>query len=67
MTSAFFNDRSAAALSPVLPKGTIDLVRLFSLDRLAAGRRQLVCRWRQDNDGRLSCVWELDIVLIPRR
>jgi len=67
MASAFFNVRSAAVPSPVLLTGTIDLVRLFALDRLVVSRRQLVCRWRRDDDGRLSCIWEPDVVPVPRR
>jgi hypothetical protein len=66
MTSAFFNVRSAVVPGSVSPKDTIDLVRLFALDRLVVGRRQLVCRWRQDDDGRLSCFWEPDIGPLPR-
>jgi hypothetical protein len=46
--------------------GTTDFVRLFALDRLPAERQRLVCRWRQDADGRLSCIWEPDIVLYWR-
>jgi hypothetical protein len=43
-----------------------DLNRLFGLDRLPA-RPQLVCRWHRDSDGRLTCLWEPDIVVIPQR
>ena len=63
MTSAFLNVRSAVAPSAVSLKITTDFVRLFALDRLRADRQRLVCRWRQDADGRLSCSWEPDIVV----
>jgi hypothetical protein len=68
MTSAFLNVRSAVAPSIVsrqgaIDRGTTDFVRLFALDRLRADRQPLVCRWRQDADGRLSCIWEPDIGL----
>ena len=36
----------------------IDLVHLFALDRLPAGRRRLVCRWHRV-EGRLGCIWGL--------
>src|SRR3981081_1877882 len=42
-----------------------DLLRLFALDNLPAARRQLVCHWRRDADGRLSCSWEPDIAPHP--
>ena len=71
MTAAFLNVRSAIAPGTVsgpgaIDRGTTDFVRLFALDRLRADRRRLVCRWRQDADGRLSCSWEPDIVLYWR-
>ena len=44
-----------------------DLVRLFALDDLPAARRQLVCHWHRDADGRLACTWEPDIVPNPQR
>jgi hypothetical protein len=44
-----------------------DLARLFALDRLPAVRRQLVCHWRRQADGRLACSWEPDIAPIPHR
>jgi hypothetical protein len=44
-----------------------DLARLFALDDLPAVRRQLVCHWRRDADGRLTCSWEPDIAPIPHR
>jgi hypothetical protein len=44
-----------------------DLERLFALDGLSAARRQLVCHWRRDADGRLSCSWEPDITSLPHR
>jgi hypothetical protein len=72
MTAAFLNVRSAAAPSAVsrpgaIDRSTTDFVHLFALDRLRADRQRLVCRWRQDADGRLSCSWEPDIVLDWRR
>jgi hypothetical protein len=71
MTAAFLNVRSAAmpnAVSPaVAPRDTKDFVRLFALDRLPIRRPRLVCRWFVDVDGRLSCLWEPDIVPVPRR
>ena len=67
MVSAFFNVRSGAAPSTVSLKDTRDLVRLFALDCLRVERRRLVCRWILDADGRLSCLWEPDIVPVPRR
>jgi hypothetical protein len=44
-----------------------DLVRLFALDNLPAARRQLVCHWHRQPDGRLACSWEPDIAPIPHR
>ena len=41
-------------------RAAVDLVRLFALDRLPA-RRRLVCHWHRQPDGRLACVWEVDI------
>jgi hypothetical protein len=71
MTSAFLDVRSAVAPGTVshpraINRGTTDFVRLFALDRLRAERQRLVCHWRQDADGRLSCSWEPDIVLNRR-
>jgi hypothetical protein len=71
MTAAILNVRSAVAPGTVprpgaIDRGTTDFVRLFALDRLPAERQRLVCRWRQDADGRLSCIWEPDIVLYGR-
>ena len=52
----------------VQPTATVtNLVRLFALDDLPATRRQLVCHWHRDADGRLACTWEPDIALIPQR
>lgn len=58
-----------AAEPDVVPThtATIDLVRLFALDRVPAGRRRLVCRWHREADGRLACIWEPDIVALPQR
>jgi hypothetical protein len=41
---------------------TVDLVKLFGIDRLPSGRR-LVCRWHREPDGRIACHWEPDISL----
>ena len=60
MNAAFLNVRSASMPSTVSPQGARDLVRLFALDRLRIRRLRLVCRWRVDADGRLSCLWEPD-------
>jgi hypothetical protein len=58
MKAAILEIRPAAAPGIVPPKGTTtDLVRLFALDRLPAGRRRLVCHWRRNADGRLACIW----------
>jgi hypothetical protein len=72
MISAFLNVGLAMTPGAVSPQGmanlrTTDVVRLFGLDRRRVNRQRLVCRWRQDDDGRLSCSWELDAVLTPRR
>jgi hypothetical protein len=68
MTSAFLNVRPAVGPNAVscpgaIDRGTTDFVHLFALDHLRADRQRLVCRWRQDADGRLSCSWEPDIVV----
>jgi hypothetical protein len=57
-----------AAESGVIPttRATKDFVRLFALDRVPIGRRQLVCHWHRV-DGRLASIWEPDIVPIPQR
>lgn len=66
MNAAILDIRPAAAPSIVSSKSaTTDLVRLFALDRLPVGRRRLVCHWRHDAHGRLACIWEPDIALIP--
>jgi hypothetical protein len=68
MTAAILDVCPAAPPGIVPPKGaTSDLARLFALDCRPASRRQLVCHWRRDADGRLACIWEPDIVLIPNR
>jgi hypothetical protein len=78
MTAAILEIRPAAPPGIVPPQGattkgattkgaTTNLVRLFALDCLPAGRRTLVCHWRRDADGRLACTWEPDIVVIPNR
>jgi hypothetical protein len=60
--------RPATALGVVQSTAAAtDLVSLFALDDLRAIRRQLVCHWRRDADGRLACSWEPDIALIPQR
>jgi hypothetical protein len=68
MTAAILDVRPAAPPGIVLPKrATTDFVRLFALDCRPAGWRRLVCHWHRDADGRLACIWEPDIVLIPNR
>jgi len=67
MNAAFLNARLATMPSAVTPKDTKDFVRLFALDCLRIEHRRLVCRWVLDADGRLSCLWEPDIVPVPRR
>jgi hypothetical protein len=57
---------AAAPLAVHTDREAIDLNRLFRLDRLP-DRPQLVCRWHRDSDGRLTCLWEPDIVVIPQR
>ena len=44
-----------------------DLLRLFALYDVAAVRRQLVCLWRRQADGRLACTWKPDIAPTPHR
>jgi hypothetical protein len=66
MNAAFFNVRSAAMPSAVSPKDTRDFVRLFGLDHLRIRRLRLVCHWYLDADGRLSCVWETDVVAVDQ-
>jgi hypothetical protein len=66
MTAAILDIRPAVLPGNVSPDGAaIDLVRRFALDRLPAGRRLLVCRWRREADGRLSCIWEPEIEIVP--
>ncbi len=67
MTAAFLDVRSAVAPGSVSSKDTRDLVRLFALDRPQIDRQRLVCRWRVEADGRLSCIWEPDIIPGPWR
>jgi hypothetical protein len=68
MTAAILAVRLAAPPGIVSRNGaTTNLVHLFGLDRLPVGRRQLVCHWHRDADGRLACIWEPDIALIPHR
>jgi hypothetical protein len=76
MTFTFLGSECAPILLDVLPAAepgiiptnaaTIDVVRLFALDRPPVGRRWLVCRWHRAGD-RLACIWEPDIVPIPQR
>jgi hypothetical protein len=67
MTSAFLNvglRLAPGAISPLgkTNKGATDLVTLFALDHLRVECWPLACRWHRDDDGRLSCIWEPDIV-----
>jgi hypothetical protein len=61
-------DVRPAAEPGIIPTNAvaIDLVRLFALDSPSVGRRRLVCHWHRA-DGRLSSIWEPDIVPIPQR
>ena len=66
MTTAILDSRPAVV--PDLarkPDTAAGLVRLFALDTLPPHRTALTCRWRRDADGRLSALWEPDIVLVP--
>jgi hypothetical protein len=66
--SGILATRSAAEPSaPSSKVAATDLARVFALDNLPALRRQLVCHWRRDADGRLACHWEPDIAPIPHR
>jgi hypothetical protein len=65
MTAAILAVRPAPVPGIVSPEGAAELVRVFALERPPA-RRQLVCHWRRDADGRLTCVWEPDIVAVPQ-
>jgi len=73
MTTAILKVRPAAAPRTDAQRGTRELVRLRALDHTAwqHGARwrdraparacpPLVCRWHQDADGRLICIWEPD-------
>ncbi|HEV8030554.1 MAG TPA: hypothetical protein VGP42_06000 [Stellaceae bacterium] len=62
-------DIGPAAEPRIVPAsaGATDLVRLFALDRVPAGRQRLVCHWHRSADGRLACIWEPDIVPLPQR
>jgi hypothetical protein len=61
------HDIRPAAKPGIVSSNAIDLVRLFVLDNLPVARRQLVCHWRRQADGRLACAWEPDIAPIPNR
>ncbi|MEA3198406.1 MAG: hypothetical protein QOF32_2458 [Gammaproteobacteria bacterium] len=39
-------------------------VRLLAPDDWPTGRRQLVCHWYQDRNGRLACLWAARITPI---
>jgi hypothetical protein len=68
MNTAILDPRPAMARSTVSLNGAAtNLVRLLALDRLPAGRRQLVGRWHRDKDGRLVCSWEPDMRFAPHR
>ena len=65
MASAILNVRSAVAPRSVsrtcaIDKSTRDFLRLFAFDCRRADRQRLVCRWHQDSNGRLICIWEPD-------
>jgi hypothetical protein len=49
MTTAILDVRPVSGAS-------VDLVRLFNLDRLPE-RPPLACHWQRDADGRLRCRW----------
>ena len=67
MTAAILDFRPAALPGHVPTQDvTKDLVRLFALDRPPSGRRQLLCHWRRDAEGRLAGFWEPDIVPVRR-
>jgi hypothetical protein len=44
-----------------------DLVYLFGLDRIPAGRRRLACHWHPGPNGRLVAVWEPAVASVPHR
>jgi hypothetical protein len=68
MNTAIVDHGSALAPGTHSRKGaTVDFVRLLALDLLPAGRRQLVCHWYRDGNGRLSCIWEPDWSPVPHR
>ena len=57
----------AAPNPAVLNRAATDLVCLFGLDRIPAGRRRLACHWHPGPDGRLIAVWEPDAASVPHR
>lgn len=68
MTTAILDSPPAVRPASAQPDGSDDrLLRLFALDRLPEHRRRLVCHWQSSDHGRLSSVWDPEIVLRPRR
>jgi hypothetical protein len=66
MKAAILDFRPAAAPAiAVTDTAAMDVARHFALDRLAAVRGRLVCRWRRRADGRLNAVWEPDSRSVP--
>ncbi|MBV8650997.1 MAG: hypothetical protein JO255_05985, partial [Alphaproteobacteria bacterium] len=64
MTTAILDSRPAVAPDLGRKRGAATgFERLFTLDTLPAHRTVLTCRWRRNADGRLSALWEPDIVL----
>jgi len=67
MISAFLNvglrlAPGAVATLGKINKGATDLVTLLAIDHPRVERCPLACHWHCDDDGRLSCIWEPDIV-----
>lgn len=52
---------AAAPATAVSHKAADELARLFALDPLPV-RRRLICHWQRDADGRLTGVWETELV-----
>lgn len=59
MSTAVLDIRPATWQGTVQSKApTNDSVRLLTLDGFSDRHRPLICRWRRDAEGRLSCTWE---------